>query len=151
METYRFKTVTYGCASSPYLATRVLQLSTIDEASNFPIASKVVLEDFYIDDCLSRSSDMEKFNEMKIRLIDLFHKGQMALYKTQSGVAKMSLDLHGYPFNQDSQEVSTKTLGMLWNSSSGTFNFKVTVNISSKYTKCEVLSQISESSTPWGL
>lgn len=45
---YRLKTVTYGTAC----ATKVLHQLALDERINFPIAASVVLQDFYMDDCL---------------------------------------------------------------------------------------------------
>ncbi|GFT00445.1 reverse transcriptase domain-containing protein [Trichonephila clavipes] len=40
---YRLKTVTYGTASAPFLAIRTLKQLAMDEASRFPLASKVAL------------------------------------------------------------------------------------------------------------
>ncbi|GFV17977.1 reverse transcriptase domain-containing protein [Trichonephila clavipes] len=50
------------------------------------------------------------------------------------------LDLH---FNQSSEESITKTLGVLWNSSSDTFCFKVSPSINLIFRKRDVLSQIA--------
>ncbi|GBO08344.1 hypothetical protein AVEN_229900-1 [Araneus ventricosus] len=52
IKTYRLCTVTYGTASASYLATRVLKQLAIDEHSNFPKASEVLLHNCYIDDVL---------------------------------------------------------------------------------------------------
>ncbi|GBM40967.1 hypothetical protein AVEN_250296-1 [Araneus ventricosus] len=53
IKVFALKAVTYGTTSAPFLATRTLQELAKDERENFPIASKVLLEDFYMDDCLS--------------------------------------------------------------------------------------------------
>ncbi|GFV74871.1 integrase catalytic domain-containing protein [Trichonephila clavipes] len=58
---YELKTVTYGTASAPYLATRVLRQLALDEEKDFPLASKVLLQDFYMDDCLSGASELNEF------------------------------------------------------------------------------------------
>ncbi|GFU42227.1 uncharacterized protein TNCV_4554111 [Trichonephila clavipes] len=55
---YELRTVTYSTASAPYLATKVLQQLALDEEKNFPLTSKVLLQDFYMDDCLSNSSEL---------------------------------------------------------------------------------------------
>ncbi|GFY28751.1 uncharacterized protein TNCV_3441181 [Trichonephila clavipes] len=39
---YELKTVTYGTASAPYLATRVLQQLALDEEKDFPLASELL-------------------------------------------------------------------------------------------------------------
>ncbi|GBM39557.1 hypothetical protein AVEN_52914-1 [Araneus ventricosus] len=49
---YELRTVTYETASAPYLATKVLQQLGLDEEKNFPLASKVLLQVFYMDNCL---------------------------------------------------------------------------------------------------
>ncbi|GFT02964.1 reverse transcriptase domain-containing protein [Trichonephila clavipes] len=49
----RLKTVTYGTASAPFLAIRTLKQLAMDEASRFPLASKVALQDVYMDDVVS--------------------------------------------------------------------------------------------------
>ncbi|GFT57618.1 uncharacterized protein TNCV_4635421 [Trichonephila clavipes] len=57
-------------------------------------------------------------------------------------------DLH---FNQSSEESITKTLGVLWNSSSDTFCFKVSPSTNPIFTKRDVLSQIARIFDPLGL
>ncbi|GFT17768.1 integrase catalytic domain-containing protein [Trichonephila clavipes] len=42
------KTVTSGTTSALYLATRVLQQLALDEEKDFPLASEVPLQDFYM-------------------------------------------------------------------------------------------------------
>lgn len=43
---YELTTVTYGTTSAPYLAVRTLQQLALDEQDNYPIASRVTLQDF---------------------------------------------------------------------------------------------------------
>ncbi|GFX76728.1 integrase catalytic domain-containing protein [Trichonephila clavipes] len=47
---YRLKIVTYGTTSAPFLAIRTLKQLATDESSRFPLASKVTLQDVYMDD-----------------------------------------------------------------------------------------------------
>ena len=44
--------VTFGIASSPYLAVRTLQQTAVDFGSDAPTASWHVLHSFYVDDLL---------------------------------------------------------------------------------------------------
>src|SRR5207249_7174595 len=50
---YRLKTVTYGTSAAPFLATRTLSQLAADEQENYPKATRVLLDDFYVDDLLS--------------------------------------------------------------------------------------------------
>ncbi|XP_035209131.1 uncharacterized protein LOC118183644 [Stegodyphus dumicola] len=52
VQTYRLRTVTYGTASAPFLATRVLKQLAMDEATDFPHASRAILKDCYVDDII---------------------------------------------------------------------------------------------------
>ncbi|GFU91523.1 uncharacterized protein TNCV_2542911 [Trichonephila clavipes] len=58
------------------------------------------------------------------------------------------LDLH---FNQSCEESITKSLGVLWNSSSDTFCFKVSPSTNHIFSKRDVLSQIAHIFNPLGL
>ncbi|KAK9703783.1 hypothetical protein QE152_g29075 [Popillia japonica] len=53
LETYELRTVTYGTSSASFLATRALKQLSLEEASSFPVGSKVVATDFYVDDLLT--------------------------------------------------------------------------------------------------
>ena len=56
-----------------------------------------------------------------------------------------------FSLDRNSHEVTVKTLGMLWNSLSDTFTYKVNINTSSNFTKRDVLSQIARIYDPLGL
>ncbi|XP_062534730.1 uncharacterized protein LOC134203906, partial [Armigeres subalbatus] len=56
-------TVTYGTASAPYQATRCLMQLAEDEALDFPVASRIVREDFYVDDVLSGADTLDELSE----------------------------------------------------------------------------------------
>lgn len=66
---YELLTVTYGTANAPYLAIRTLKQLALDEATNYPIPSKTLLNDFYVDDVLSGADNIneakEKYHELK--------------------------------------------------------------------------------------
>lgn len=48
LQEFHLLTVTYGTACSPYLSIHTIQQLATDEVKNFPEASKVVQEDFYV-------------------------------------------------------------------------------------------------------
>ncbi|GFW95326.1 DUF1758 domain-containing protein [Trichonephila clavipes] len=147
---YELKTVTYGTASAPYLATRVLQQLALDEEKDFPLASEVLLQDFYMDDCLSGASELSEFEKLKSELTQLLQRGGMTLHKWCSNKAA-STELREFSLDRSSEEVMVKTLGMLWDSSGDSFTYKVTTSTDCNYTKRDVLSQIARIYDPLGL
>lgn len=59
---YKITTVTYGTASALYLAIKTLKQLAIDEQEQYPVASEIVTNDFYVDDMISGSKDQCPFN-----------------------------------------------------------------------------------------
>ena len=66
----------------------------------------------------------------------------MALHKLCSYKNQAS-ELQEFSLDRNSEEITVKTLGMLWNSLSDTFTYKVSINSNSNFTKRNVLSQIA--------
>ncbi|GBO34178.1 hypothetical protein AVEN_160610-1 [Araneus ventricosus] len=148
VKVFALKTVTYGTTSAPFLATRTLQQLAKDERENFPIASKVLLEDFYMDDCLSGASDINQFMALKKELGELLLRGGMTLHKWCSSASSES-DL--YPFNYCEKQSTVKTLGMMWNNCEDAFLFDIYTSSTTEFTKRDVLSQIARLFDPLGL
>ncbi|GFS75420.1 uncharacterized protein NPIL_79101 [Nephila pilipes] len=102
-----------------------------------------------MDDCLSGSSDVNKFETLKTELSELLQKGGIHLHKwCCSGTP--TREPQTFPLYRNSEEVTVKTLGMLWGSSTDTFTCKVTVNTNSNFTKRDVLSDIARIYDPLG-
>ncbi|XP_055527560.1 uncharacterized protein LOC129720152 [Wyeomyia smithii] len=77
-------TVTYGTASAPFLATRCLNQLCYDEGDRFPIASRIILEDCYVDDILSRAESVEEAIEAQHQLQELLQLGGFPVHKWSS-------------------------------------------------------------------
>lgn len=58
------QTVSFGTKSAPYLATRCLKKLADDMAIQFPLASKAILEQCYIDDILAGASDISSLKNL---------------------------------------------------------------------------------------
>ncbi len=54
------KRLTFGVASSPLLETQVLRQLAKNKQTEFPIASTVVKEAFYVDDCLIGANSVQE-------------------------------------------------------------------------------------------
>ncbi|GBN47179.1 hypothetical protein AVEN_75224-1 [Araneus ventricosus] len=62
-----------------------------DERSNLPMASKLLLENFYMDDCLSDAPDIKQFMALKKELGELLLRGGMTLHKWCSSAGPQAL------------------------------------------------------------
>lgn len=148
---YNLQTVTYGTSCAPYLATRTLQQLALDEGGKFPLAA-AAMDDFYMDDCLSGSSDLQQAKTLRNELIQLLSRGGMTLHKWCSNHPDLQIgDKKIHPFEHSSEEKTVKTLGIQWNTSADSFYYKVCIDSSMVFTKRSVLSQIARIYDPLGL
>ena len=58
LQDWRMRRLTFGVASSPFLATNVIRQAASDLSERYPLASAVLRSDFYVDDCLSGAPDV---------------------------------------------------------------------------------------------
>ncbi|XP_060519743.1 uncharacterized protein LOC132697963 [Cylas formicarius] len=89
---YELQTVTFGINCSPYLAIRTL-LQLADDYHDLPLASKILKESVYIDDCAVSCPDLEQLSLMKNQLIELLRRGGFELKKWASNEPKLLADL----------------------------------------------------------
>lgn len=73
----------------------------------------------------------------------------MRLHKWCTNKAQ-SNDFQIFPLDRNAEEITVRTLEMLWNSSSDTFMYKVNIRANSNFTKRDVLSQIARIYDPLG-
>jgi hypothetical protein len=124
---YELKTVTYGTASAPYLATKCLQQLAIDEQHNFPLASPVILKDFYVDDLLTGTNTISNSIELRNQLISALSKGGFQLQKWASNYSEI-LPAHETGANSTvklDHKHEVKTLGLVWNCKNDTLKYTV--------------------------
>ncbi|XP_076666355.1 uncharacterized protein LOC143367960 [Andrena cerasifolii] len=79
IKTYQLNTVTYGTASAPFLAVRTLHQLAHDEGKTHPVAAKVLLNDFYIDDVLTGAQSFDEALLLRDDLISITAKGGFQL------------------------------------------------------------------------
>jgi hypothetical protein len=117
IQTYQLKTVTYETTSAPFLAVRSLHQLALDEKEHFPIAHRIVLNDFYVDDVLTGANSETEATKLQDQLIKMLKRGGFKLDKWASN--KRHLIPRNYDsnaiLNLDKENVS-KTLGIHWNS-----------------------------------
>lgn len=81
---YKLQTVTYGTKSAPYLAIRVLHKLAEVEKKKYPIASRILLSDTYVDDIISGADDVDEAINLQKQLCKLLNEGEFILRKRTS-------------------------------------------------------------------
>lgn len=155
IRTYELNTVTYDTAPASFLAIRALQQLAIQEWQNFSLASKIVLEGFYVDDLLTGASSREEIQRLRDEIIELLNRGGFHLRKWCSNEPSIledsiekSIDPHLYLRDFETQ----KTLGVYWHPRNNSLVHIVKpFKEQQRTTKRIMLSQIASLFDPLGL
>ncbi|XP_075157511.1 uncharacterized protein LOC142230768 [Haematobia irritans] len=156
LEDFELLTVTFGVNCAPFLAIRTLLQLAEDVADKYPIASKIIRENLYVDDVLAGAHTIEDAIKSRKELIRALGSAGFKLMKWSSNNHKVIQDLPSeqlLPLNwlELSEDSSTKTLGVRWNISGDYFTFnQPTIEGRQNYTKREVLSSIAKLFDPCG-
>lgn len=152
IKTYNLNTVTYGTASAPFLATKVLQHIGQIHQSSHPLASHTILHDFYVDDLLTGTDSITEIIQLKTELSNILHSSGFELRKWASNEASI---FSSQVDNQDQLQIASdsgsKTLGLFWNFQQDVLRFSVKGPTNSRITKRTILSDISQIFDPLGL
>ncbi|XP_029340892.1 uncharacterized protein LOC115033071 [Acyrthosiphon pisum] len=156
IQSYRLSTVTYGLITSPYHALRVLKQLALDEQNNYPIGSKILLNDFYVDEVMTGGDNLSEVLHKIQELTALLNQGGFELRKWASNHREA---LQHIPSEHQIKEISfkedidftIKILGINWNTTNNTFTFKAEpMKVISHLTKRELLSKIARNFDPCG-
>ncbi|XP_077275276.1 uncharacterized protein LOC143904452 [Temnothorax americanus] len=110
-------TATYGTIPASFLVVRSLQQLSKDERRRFPLACRVLLEDFYMDDALTGTSNLEEAQRLRDELIELLACGGFHLRKwcsNEPSLLEPLLDKSMDPHICLSESETQKTLGIHW-------------------------------------
>jgi hypothetical protein len=125
--------VTYGISSAPFLATRCLKKLADDNEPQYPRATHVLKNNFYVDDLLSGTSTIEEAIDVQKELSSLLQTAGLTLRKwalnksafldaipkkLQERQTTLSLD------NED----GVTTLGLLWDTKSDKLQVRSSLN-----------------------
>ncbi|UYV64167.1 hypothetical protein LAZ67_2006889 [Cordylochernes scorpioides] len=149
---YLLLTVTYGTTSAPFLAMRTVQQLAEDEGQNYPEASRVTLNDFYVDDLLTGAQTIAEAKELIDQLKDLMKRGGFHLRKWNSNCQEIVS--HVEEMNEErkinlEKGAISKILGIVWDHVQDTFKVNITLP-EEVVTKRDLLSNIARIFDPIG-
>ncbi|GAB0100398.1 hypothetical protein DMENIID0001_164320 [Sergentomyia squamirostris] len=147
---YRAKGVCFGVTSSPFLATRVLVDLAISSSSTHPLASQLLHNSFYVDDCLASFSSLSECKEAITQINEVLNGAGMELSKwnaTHDSLLPTSLSAD----RSTDVSMTSSTLGLNWNSFHDQFTYKLPEYPKNATTKREVLSSLATLYDPLGL
>nr|XP_053607443.1 uncharacterized protein LOC128673547 [Plodia interpunctella]XP_053607444.1 uncharacterized protein LOC128673547 [Plodia interpunctella] len=156
LKTYTLNTVTYGVASSPYLATKCL--SSLSETVDDVLVKNSIKRDFYVDDYLSGGFTEEDVVKQTKAVINVLSSAKFNLRKFKSNSQEilnqlLSEETSSNNFLDISEYSNTpsKTLGLIWSPKCDTLSFSINIENKYKITKRNILSVISQIFDPLGL
>ena len=104
---YEYTRHIFGAKDSATCANYALQRTAMDNEEEFPVASRFVKRNFYMDDFLYSAENIQGAKSLKQNLISFLQKGGFKLSKWQSIVKEMC--------EKDSDVESVTVLGLEWN------------------------------------
>ncbi|XP_044588714.1 uncharacterized protein LOC123267892 [Cotesia glomerata] len=155
ISTFELKRVTFGVSAAPFLAIRTVNQLADEESHNFPIASKILKRDLYVDNLSTGTNSLTEILQLRDEIIQLVRKGGFELRQWASNhqhaldnFDQRTLDLD-CAINDDP---ISKTLGIVWNSLTDEFIYTAnSIDSSRKITKRTILSDIAKIFDPIGI
>ncbi|XP_067214210.1 uncharacterized protein [Linepithema humile] len=154
--TYELNTITYGMASSSFLAIRCLFSLADEHQESFPKAADIIRNSMYVDDLLFGATSREETARLAAEVSHILETGCFELRKWISNDPQIlatvgrSGDIH--QFVKLGEAESTKTLGLTWSCIKDELIYETELGIDINHmTKRSVLSQIAKLFDPLGL
>ncbi|XP_055902810.1 uncharacterized protein LOC129938987 [Eupeodes corollae] len=151
---YRLTTVTYGTSPAPFLSIRTLQQLSLDEGHRFPLASKALIENFYVDDCMAGANTINEARELASQLDHMLTAGGFSLRKWASNrpeiISNIPIENRVSSVVEVPNEFNICLLGISWNPVTDCFLFDVSQKNPDLTTKRKLLSEISKIFDPLG-
>ncbi|XP_055909030.1 uncharacterized protein LOC129943530 [Eupeodes corollae] len=156
IQEFRLTTVTFGTASAPYTAIRVMHQLAEDERERFPLAYQVLKEQMYVDDIFTGGDTIDKVMQVRNQSLKALRAGGFELHKWASNTTEL---LAGIPLQQQSSATALelnsdeviKTLGMNWQPGLDQFRYKINFDLhQGTVTKRSILSTIAKLFDPLG-
>lgn len=150
---YQLNTVTYGLASSPFLAIRCLHQLARENRNRFPDASRIIEEDFYMDDLLTGADTLEEVRRIRTEVTKILQPAKFRLYKWAANNKTLRSNA-GDDTTMATRSIGeeVKTLSLYWNPLRDELQYHVQVpDASKKVTKRTILATVAQIFDPLGL
>lgn len=144
LELFQLNTVTYGLSSAPFLAIRSLFFIADRYSSRFPLGSKTLREDIYVDDILTGANDIETLLVKRAELMQMLKFHGLELAKWSSNCLEVVGNPENEVFIKGSKDEITKTLGMSWKTKQDVFCYRFELPDVIVPTKRSILSLVSK-------
>lgn len=157
IDEYELLTVTYGTSSASWLAIRTIKQLALDEESSHPLASKIILRDFYVDDILTGGDTIDEVVQIQRELDIVLNKGCFSLHKWCTNNSQILKEVPPsrreiLQSNGTSDSNTIKTLGLSWKPEEDAFNFNINpCEIRKTITKRGVVAEVAKLFDPLGL
>ena len=150
---FRMNTVTYGTASAPYLAHRVLTQLASDEAERFPLGAQILRCHCYVDDILAGADDVETAKAIQREVIGILNAGGFPLDKWAGNVPDL-LPMPTLETKVFQESEVHGALGLQWHPSHDTLSIRgpsiPLEDAETSWTKRTVLSEVARLFDPLG-
>ena len=147
--------LTFGFKPAPFLAIRSVHQLADDESLEFPEACEILKRDLYVDDLLTGANTLSEILKIRDDIIEVLKRGKFNIRKWGSNHRHALDNIQEKVFSSDNvleKDSVSKTLGVIWNSNQDKFIYtSKSINVSVKFTKRYVLSEISKIFDPLGL
>jgi len=155
IKTLQFNTLTFGVASSPFLAIRVIKKLADDERDSYPLASKILQTHLYVDDLLAGANSVDEARAIRNEIIELLKLGGFAIRQWASNDERLTSDLEAtalHTYYTIGKEQHLTTLGVTWQALEDKIRYDVRkIKSTDKITKRNILSEIAKIYDPLGL
>ena len=150
VQDYRMKRLTFGVTSSPFGATETLMQVAKDFDVEFAVASEIVLKDFYVDDLLTGTNNLDEAIILRSQLNVLLERGGFLLRKWRSNSKDL---LATIPEELNEKEPVTelkfpgdclKALGVHWDTDQDTLHVSTpNIQLCGELTKRKLVSDVA--------
>lgn len=153
LQHYRLLTVTYGTKSAPYLATKCL--SELSKHCTDQRVSRIIKEDFYVDDLLSGGTTVEECFQYYQELTNVLNQVNFPIRKWCSNSAELIAKIPSANEQHYSlllaEDESITTLGLTWLPNKDVFKFVLKPwSPQTQMTKRSLLSDLHKIYDPLG-
>lgn len=157
IKTYCINRVMFGMKHALHSAVRSLRQCAIEGANEYPIASKVALRDFYVDDLITGTDEEEEAIKLQQQMTALLASGGFPIKKWASNSWSVTSAIDKSDLSNEKQieffdEEMHSVLGVIWLQSPDAFTFIVDDAMwTESATKRSVASDVCKLFDPIGL